>query len=118
MILGKSPAMKVIHTTIHQLNNNSERTILIVDETGVDKDLVAQAIHFGGARASKPYVPVNCSATPATLSGNPIFFAMFKMPSPERRKIIKWTDGSKAAAAHLLNIPRRTLYRKLAKYNL
>ena len=31
---------------------------------------------------------------------------------------LEWTDGNKAAAARLLNIPRRTLYRKLAKYNL
>ena len=67
MLLGKSPAMQTIHTTIHQLSNNSERTILIMGETGVGKELVAQAIHFGGARASKPYVPVNCSTTPATL---------------------------------------------------
>ena len=63
MLLGKSPAMQ----TIHQLSNNSKIPVLITGETGVGKGLVAQAIHFGGARASKPYVPVNCSATPTTL---------------------------------------------------
>ncbi len=63
MLLGKRPAMQVIH----QFSNNSERTILIMGEIGVGKDLVAQAIHFGEARASKPFVPVNCSPTPATL---------------------------------------------------
>ena len=63
MLLGKSPAMQ----TIHQLSNNSERTILIMGATGVGKELVAQAIHFRGVRASKPFVLVNCSATPATL---------------------------------------------------
>ena len=67
MLLGKSAAMQTIHTTIHQLSNNSERAVLIMGETGVGKELVAQAIHFGGARSSKPFVPVNCSATPATL---------------------------------------------------
>ena len=67
MLLGESPAMKTIHTTIHQLSNNRERAVLIMGETGVGKELVAQAIHFGGARASKPFVPVNCSATPFTL---------------------------------------------------
>ena len=36
-------------------------------ETGVGKGLVAQAIHFGRLRGSKPFVPVNCGATPATL---------------------------------------------------
>ena len=67
MLLGNSPAMKAIHTTIHQLNNNSKIPVLITGETGVGKGVVAQAIHFGGPRASKPYVPVNCGATPPTL---------------------------------------------------
>ena len=67
MLLGESPAMKTIHATICQLSNNSKIPVLITGETGVGKELVAQAIHFGGARASKPFVPVNCSATPFTL---------------------------------------------------
>ena len=67
MLLGKSPAMQTIHTTIHQLSNNSKIPVLITGETGVGKGLVAQAIHLGGPRASKPYVPVNCGATPFTL---------------------------------------------------
>ena len=67
MLLGKSPAMQTIHTAIHQLSNNRKISVLIMGETGVGKELVAQAIHFGGHQASKPFVPVNCSATPATL---------------------------------------------------
>ena len=67
MLLGKSPAMRTIHTTIYQLSNNSKIPVLITGETGVGKGVVAQAIHFGGPRASKPYVSVNCGATPATL---------------------------------------------------
>ena len=67
MLFGESAAMKAIHTTIHQLNSNNKIPVLITGETGVGKGLVAQAIHFGGARVSKPYVPVNCSATPTTL---------------------------------------------------
>ena len=66
MLLGNSNAMQNIHTTIHQLSNN-KLPVLITGETGVGKGLVAQAIHFGGTRASKPFVPVNCGATPATL---------------------------------------------------
>ena len=31
---------------------------------------------------------------------------------------LEWTGGNKAEAARLLNIPRRTLYRKLTRYNL
>ena len=67
MLLGESPAMQTIHTAIHQLSNNSKIPVLITGETGVGKGLVAQAIHFGGSRASKPYVSVNCGATPLAL---------------------------------------------------
>ena len=67
MLLGKSPAMQTIHATIDQLSNNSKIPVLITGETGVGKGVVAQAIHFGGPRASKPYVSVNCGATPLTL---------------------------------------------------
>ena len=88
MLLGNSDAMQTIHTAIDQLSNNSKIPVLITGETGVGKGLVAQAIHFGGARASKPYVSVNCGATPLALWES-IFLAMFKVPSPEQMQIIK-----------------------------
>ena len=67
MLLGDSDVMQNIHRTIHQLRNNDTTSVLIIGETGVGKELVAQAIHFGGPRASKPFVPVNCGAIPSTL---------------------------------------------------
>ena len=67
MLLGESDAIQNIRVIIEQLHKNSKMSVLITGESGVGKELVAQAIHFGGPRQSKPFVPVNCGATPSTL---------------------------------------------------
>ena len=73
MLLGESDALQNIRTIIDRLHNNSNIPVLITGESGVGKELVAQAIHFGGPRAPKLFVPVNCGAIPSTLSES-IFF--------------------------------------------
>lgn len=45
----------------------SDAPALIEGETGSGKELAARAIHYGGARCSGPFVPVNCGALPDTL---------------------------------------------------
>jgi DNA-binding NtrC family response regulator len=47
--------------------------VLIEGETGTGKEIVAQAIHYGGARRSYPFVPVNCGAIPDALIENELF---------------------------------------------
>ena len=68
MLIGESAAFQNIETTVDQIHKNSRMPVLITGESGVGKELVAQAIHFGGPRASKSFVPVNCGAIPSTLS--------------------------------------------------
>lgn len=50
-----------------------DANVLISGETGTGKDLFSRAIHYLGARASKPFIPVNCGAIPIELVENELF---------------------------------------------
>jgi len=52
---------------------DSELTVLIIGETGTGKELVAAELHRAGQRAAGPWLPVNCSAIPATIFESELF---------------------------------------------
>lgn len=71
-ILGKSRAVKEIHHKIRRVSS-FDVNVLIEGESGTGKELVARAIHHLGARAAKPFIPVNCGAIPENLFENELF---------------------------------------------
>ncbi|MCW4454712.1 sigma-54 dependent transcriptional regulator [Flavobacterium sp. MXW15] len=71
-LLGDSPAMDELRATIAKVAR-SQAPVYILGESGVGKELVARTIHEQGARASGPFVPVNCGAIPAELMESEFF---------------------------------------------
>lgn len=41
--------------------------VLLTGETGSGKEMLAQAIHYGGSKRTGPFVSINCSAIPSSL---------------------------------------------------
>jgi DNA-binding NtrC family response regulator len=71
-LIGESPAMVRIGDFIARAALTSA-TALISGESGTGKELVARAIHYRSARASAPFVPVNCGAIPEELLESELF---------------------------------------------
>ncbi|TVR45802.1 MAG: PAS domain-containing protein [Planctomycetota bacterium] len=65
-LIGRSPAMRKLFALLPAVAA-SPSTVLISGETGSGKELLARAIHQHSARASKPFVAVNCAALPENL---------------------------------------------------
>src|SRR5262245_1575924 len=59
--IGSAPAF---WATIKKIPNvaSCDATVLLVGDTGTGKELCSRAIHYFGARANKPFVPINCGS--------------------------------------------------------
>ena len=71
-LIGESVPMQKVFAVIRKASSTSA-TALITGESGSGKELVARAIHYGGARASAPFVPVNCGGIPESLLESELF---------------------------------------------
>jgi two-component system response regulator HydG len=71
-IIGKSLPMQSVYRVLDDLRD-TDTTVLISGETGTGKELVANALHYGGPRAARPLVKVNCTALPETLLESELF---------------------------------------------
>jgi DNA-binding NtrC family response regulator len=79
-LIGDSPAMTALKQMLRQLIRAEQNmvdgagpAVLITGETGTGKELVARALHFDGARRTKPFMEVNCASIPSTLLESELF---------------------------------------------
>ena len=72
-IVYQSRVMEEICSLIDRISATDSSTVLIQGESGTGKELVARAVHYGSARADKPFVAVNCTALPEHLLESELF---------------------------------------------
>ncbi len=71
-MVGHSVAMRELFAIL-ELASPSEATVLIEGESGTGKELAARAIHDASARATGPFVIVDCSAISEALVESQLF---------------------------------------------
>jgi len=71
-IKGNSSKMNEVFSLIDSVAA-TDATVLIRGESGVGKELVADALHYSSLRKDKPFIKVNCAALPETLIESELF---------------------------------------------
>jgi transcriptional regulator of aromatic amino acid metabolism len=71
-MIGSSRAIRCVWNLL-QIVARTDAAVLIHDETGTGKELVAKAIREESSRRCGPYVRVNCAAIPAGLLESELF---------------------------------------------
>ncbi len=71
-IIGRSPAMQRLRSTIAQIAD-TDADVLLLGETGTGKELVSRSLHEHSRRRNYHFVPVNCGAVPDSLIESELF---------------------------------------------
>ena len=71
-MVGRSETMKALFHKIDLLASR-DTSVLITGASGTGKELIAREIHRRSARASKPFIAINCAAIPESLIESELF---------------------------------------------
>jgi len=71
-LLVRDPAMERVLDLVDRVAD-SPISVLLLGETGVGKELVAEAVHRASGRASKPFLKINCGALSPALLESELF---------------------------------------------
>jgi len=71
-IVGEDFGLKNVMEMVGQVSS-LDSPVLLLGETGVGKDVIANAIHYSSPRRNSPFIKVNCGAIPETLLDSELF---------------------------------------------
>ena len=94
-IIGESASMQAVLRQVAQVAPTNA-TVLITGETGVGKDVIAQAIHESSPRKNRPFKAVNCGAFYQDLLQSELFGhekGAFTGATNQRRGVFEQADG-------------------------
>ncbi|QDE32968.1 sigma-54 interaction domain-containing protein [Shewanella polaris] len=72
LLVGSSRSMHKLYRTIRKVAV-TESNVLIVGESGVGKELVANTIHLASNRVNQPFIAINCGALSPELVDSELF---------------------------------------------
>ncbi|MHA2939141.1 sigma-54 interaction domain-containing protein [Vibrio sp. RC27] len=71
-VIGSNSGLKRTIQKVDEVSN-TDAPVLILGETGVGKDVIANMIQHNSSRKSQPYIRVNCGAIPESLVDSELF---------------------------------------------
>ncbi|HPQ70848.1 MAG TPA: sigma-54 dependent transcriptional regulator [bacterium] len=71
-IIGEDSGLRNVMEMVTQVAPKNS-PVMLFGETGVGKDLIANAIHYGSPRRTGPFIKVNCGAIPESLIDSELF---------------------------------------------
>ncbi len=94
-IIGATPKMVDIYKKVAKIAR-IEAPVLVVGESGSGKELVARALHANSARASAPFIVINCGALTETLLESELYGherGSFTGATGLRKGLLEGADG-------------------------
>jgi len=107
-LVGRSAPLEQVRSMTARLAASEATTVLIEGESGSGKEVVARAIHFGSARADRPFMQVNCAALPEHLLESELFGherGAFTDAHTQKRGLFESAEGGSVLLDEIGDLP-------------